>query len=106
MSGVDKPPQHCETIAVLVRGGPAYKRPGDPFAWSCCVVRDDVDAGHIMMMHGVPTPDEMRQARDELRTMGFARLAWTRTSGRRGTLSIEEGGMKNVKSDDEQRGVS
>lgn len=79
---------HCEVATVVVRGGPEYVQPGDPFVWTCYVVRCGIDTGYVLAMLGTPTIAEFRQAKHELRALGFRRLEYTRVSGRQGHLDI------------------
>jgi hypothetical protein len=83
--------QHCEVVAVVIRGGPAYRQPGDPFAWACYVARCSRDAGYLLAMTAVPRPSEVRRARSELLALGFRRLEFTRTDGRRGRVMLAGG---------------
>ncbi len=80
--------QHCEAVAVVVRGGPAYRRPGDPFEWVCYIARNDIDCGYVLAMIGSPSLVEFRRAREELRALGFRRLEFTRVSGREGHFNF------------------
>jgi hypothetical protein len=80
--------QHVEVVAVIVRGGATYRRPGDVFAWTCYIVRDGVDSGYVLALLGAPTLSDLRRARDELRALGFRRVTWDRTDGSRHTMRL------------------
>lgn len=79
---------HVEVVAVVLRGGPDYRRPGDSFNWACYVARDGVDSGYVLALLGMPARSEMRRAREELRALGFRRLRFTRVSGREGAVDL------------------
>jgi hypothetical protein len=80
--------QHAEAAAVILRGGPEYRRPGDPFTWAAWIARDGVDSGYVLGMIGSPAISELRRAREELRALGFRRLQFTRVSGREGEIAV------------------
>lgn len=80
--------QHAEAAAVVLRGGPEYRRPGDVFTWACWVCRDGPDSGYVLALLGLPARSEMRRAREELRALGFSRLRFTRVSGREGEVAL------------------
>lgn len=80
--------RHVEAVAVVLRGGPDYRQPGDPFAWACYVTRSDLDTGYVLAMIGQPTLADFRRARAELRALGFARLTYTRVNGREGVFRL------------------
>lgn len=79
---------HCEAVAVVVRGGRNYTRPGDAFDWACYIARNDIDSGYVLAMIGSPTITEFRRIRKELYALGFRRLQFTRVSGREGTFTF------------------
>ncbi len=80
--------QHAEAAAVILRGGPEYRRPGDPFTWAAWIARNDIDSGYVLGMIGSPAISELRRAREELRALGFRRLQFTRVSGREGEIAV------------------
>lgn len=86
----DQAPQHCEAVAVIIRGGPGYRRPGDPFRWICYIARNDLDSGYVLAAIGTPSRADFRRAREELRQLGFRRLQFTRVSGRHGEFRFRD----------------
>lgn len=86
----DQAAQHCEAVAVVIRGGPEYRRPGDPFTWACYVARNDIDSGYVLAAIGAPSLADFRRAREELRRLGFRRLQFTRVSGRHGEFRFRD----------------
>lgn len=82
--------QHCEVINIIVRGGPEYTRPGDPFTWVCYLARNDKDRAYVLAMIGSPTITEFRRVREELRDIGIRHLDYTRISGKQGEFNFNE----------------
>ena len=81
-------PQHVEAVACVVRGGPDYRRPGDPFEWVCYIARDGVDSGYVLALLGMPSPSDLRRARDQMRALGFRKLTFTRIDVREGRFEF------------------
>jgi len=75
-------------LTVVLRGGPQYRQPGDPFTWCCYIARHDIAGGYALAMIGSPTLAELRAARAELRALGFRRIDFTRVSGRWGSIRV------------------
>jgi hypothetical protein len=87
--------RHCEVLAVAVRGGPSYRQPGDPFTWSCVVLRTmDMRSGFVLAMIGAPTLSDFRSARSELLALGIERLLYRRASGREGDFDLRRRATK------------
>lgn len=89
--------RHCEVLAVVVRGGPQYREPGDPFAWSCVILRTlDMRSGYVLAMIGAPSVADFRRVRSELLALGFERLLFRRVNGREGEFDLRDAREKDA----------
>lgn len=73
---------HVEWIAGVIRAGPEFKDFGDPYEFSCTVLRRG-DTCEIIGASGKLTMETYRAVRTMLSETGIKRVIWDRARGKR-----------------------
>lgn len=68
---------HVEWIVGVIRAGPEFKDFGDPYEFSCTVLRRG-DTCEIIGASGTITPGVVRAVREALHTAGVTKAHWER----------------------------
>jgi hypothetical protein len=76
-----------DTVTAIIRMGPEHKKLGDPFDFSCTVVKAG-DTAFIYSGVGELNKDRMREIGRELKRQGFKFVEWVR---------IKDHGLKTMR---------